>query len=350
MNIIITLLASVLVSVWIYLLFQANDDDWMLAAYGKVMDNRSEITKLREKDYARERLLQQTQGIAQKALKCFYGKGNTKKIEKLEEQNEQIQAGNFKSVSVAVMPGFVLQRKINKITSSDAYKKILETNIEMFGKKHAEKKTKQIIAKILSYTIIGLALVLAVGIILMKLNTTAGVGVMAVGVLLVLVLAYAQYDDVSSKVVIRRESISRQYPNVLSKLALLVTSGMIMDKAWRETAESRDDTLYLEMRRTADELDNLVGIDVAFGNFIDRCNTKETAKLASAIIQNQSKGNAEIGLLLKEMAKEAWIERKNMAKRDSEKANSKLMIPTMMIFISILIIIMVPIFMNFTGI
>jgi pilus assembly protein TadC len=124
---------------------------------------------------------------------------------------------------------------------------------------------------------------------------------------------------------------------------------MIMDRAWRETAQSQTGELYIEMRKTADELDNLVEPSIAYAGFIDRCNTKETTKLASAIIQNQSKGNAEVGQLLKSMAHEAWQERRHTAKRDSEAANSKLMIPTMMLFIAILVMILVPITSSFSA-
>lgn len=87
----------------------------------------------------------------------------------------------------------------------------------------------------------------------------------------------------------------------------------------------------------------------AYTNFINRCSTKETTKLASAIIQNQSKGNAEIGALLRSMSHDAWQERRHHAKRDSEAANSKLMIPTMMLFIAILVMIMVPVALNFSN-
>jgi tight adherence protein C len=121
---------------------------------------------------------------------------------------------------------------------------------------------------------------------------------------------------------------------------------MIMDRAWNETAKSQETELYTEMRRTSRELENLVSPETAFGDFIGRCNTKGTTKLASAIIQNISKGNAEIGILLKEMAKEAWMERRHTAKRDSEKANSKLLIPMMLLFLSILVMIMVPVAVN----
>ena len=147
----------------------------------------------------------------------------------------------------------------------------------------------------------------------------------------------------------RRKAIARQFPNVVSKLALLVTSGMIMDRAWRETAQSQQGELYHEMQVTADELANLVEPGAAYTGFINRCCTKETTKLASAIIQNQSKGNAEIGVLLRGMAHDAWQERRHSAKRDSEAANAKLMIPTMLLFIAILVMIMVPVALNFSN-
>ena len=124
---------------------------------------------------------------------------------------------------------------------------------------------------------------------------------------------------------------------------------MIMDRAWRETAESQNGELYQEMRLTASELANLVEPTAAYTSFINRCATKETTKLASAIIQNQSKGNAEIGVLLRNMSHEAWQERRHTAKRDSEAANSKLMIPTMLLFVAILVMIMVPVAMSFSN-
>lgn len=202
----------------------------------------------------------------------------------------------------------------------------------------------------LSYPIIGVAVALMLGALLISCgNRPGGLAVMLVGALLIVVLTYALYDEVNDKLKKRRAAISRQFPNVVSKLALLVTSGMILDKAWKQTAESQDLVLYREMRKTVNELDNLVEPTAAYTNFLGRCNTKETTKLASALIQSQSKGNAEIGALLKGMAHDAWQERRHTAKRASEAANSKLMIPTIMLFIAILIMIMVPVAMNFTS-
>lgn len=249
------------------------------------------------------------------------------------------------------MPGYVLIQRINAIGHGSIHKTIYIKCTELYGRKYAEKKARQLLAKLLSYALIGVAFALTAGSVVGVFSGgLTGILVTLIGVVLVVVLVYAMYDEVSDRVNKRRAAITRQFPNVVSKLALLVTSGMIMDRAWRETAESQSGELYHEMRLTADELNNLVEPSAAYTNFLNRCNTKETTKLASAIIQNQTKGNAEVGVLLRQMSHEAWQERRHTAKRDSETANSKLMIPTMLLFVAILVMIMVPVALSFSGI
>ncbi|MBS5659436.1 MAG: type II secretion system F family protein [Oscillibacter sp.] len=344
-------LSTALVVIWFLLLGQVSQDDWIVAAYNKVLNSRNEAERLRRKDADHARKLAQYHGVSAKVMKLFLGGNSKKEIQKLHRQEQALQQGDLRSVSLFEMPGYVIQRKFESIGRGSIHKAVLEKYSELYGKKYAVNQTKQLLARMLSYPLLALPVVWALGSLLLASgNRTGGLAVLGVGSLLVLGLVYAMYDEVSDRLNKRRAAISRQFPNVVSKLALLVTSGMIMDRAWRETAESQDMVLYQEMRKTADELSNLVDPATAYTNFINRCNTKETTKLASAIIQNLSKGNAEIGVLLKSMAHEAWQERRHTAKRDSEKANSKLMIPTMMLFIAILVMIMVPVAMNFSAI
>lgn len=347
---IVLALATVLTVLWFVLQFMVTDEDWIAAAYNKVLDNRVKIEELQRKDALNRKRLENYEGIAAKIMNLLIGSDSSKEIAKLERSSAQLQQGNLKSVGILDMPGYALQRKFKSINRGSLHKNILIKCTELYGKKYAVNKTKQLLARLLSYPIIGLGLTLAFGGLLYGSgNQTGGLAVMGVGSLLIIVLVYALYDEVGDRLNKRRAAISRQFPNVVSKLALLVTSGMIMDRAWRETAESQELELYMEMRKTADELDNLMKPTAAYTNFINRCNTKETTKLASALIQNQSKGNAEIGLLLKNMAHEAWQERRHTAKRDSENANAKLMIPTMLLFIAILVMLMVPVVLNFSA-
>lgn len=347
--IIALVISTALTVFWFWMMKGVTREDWSIAAYTKVLDDRMEIRRLQQKDAVRARKLEQYHGIANQVMKLFLGGTAHKKIQKLLQETQDLQQGDLRSVGVLEMPGYALQRKFESIGQGTVHKVLLGKCTELYGKKYAAKKTTQLLAKILSYPILGVAAALALGVLTCGMgNRTGGFVVMLVGSLLVLGLVYALYDEVSDQLNKRRAAISRQFPNVVSKLALLVTSGMIVDRAWRETAESQDLELYQEMRKTADELSNLMDPAQAYGNFINRCNTKETTKLASAIIQSHSKGNAEIGVLLKGMAHDAWQERRHTAKRDSEKANAKLMIPTMLLFVAILVMIMVPVVLNFS--
>ena len=348
--IIIMVFATALIAAWLILMGRVTREDWIAAAYCKVIDYNAAINKLRKKGKARDEKLVRFDGAAAAIMRLFYG-NSKKKTEKLELAALNLQCGNLKSLNILSMPGYVLQREFRSIGRGAVHKTIMTKSYELYGKKHAVNKTKQLLAKLLSYPIIGVALTLVLGVLLIGIgSTTAGTAILGIGTILTLVLVYALYDELRDQVKKRRSEIGRQFPGVVSKLALLVTSGMIMDRAWKETAYSKDSELYLEMRKTSDELDNLVGPEAAYSNFISRCNTKETAKLASAIMQNTSKGNAEIGRLLKNMAREAWQDRRRTAKRDAEKANSKLMIPTMLLLIAILVMLMVPVAMNFSWI
>ena len=342
--------ASFLLFVWLVLLCMPTNEDWLIAAYNKVHDNITAIDKLRQKDANNKKKMAEYRGVTAVVMGMFLGGNSKKEINKRLKQNEQLKNGEFRHVGVIDMPGYVLLRKFDSIGKGGLHKAILIKTLELYGRKHGENKAKQLLARLLSYPFVGVALSLLIGSAVMVFDAMIGLTILGIGTALVLVLVYAMYDEVHDQANKRRDAIARQFPNVVSKLALLVTSGMIMDRAWKETAYSQEHDIYREMQKTSEELENLVSPEAAYGAFITRCNTKETAKLASAIMQNLSKGNAEIGILLKFMAKEAWNERRHMAKRDSENAKGKLMIPSMLLLFTILIMIMVPIAMNFQGI
>ena len=343
---VIATLASVLVAVWIVFLMLVNKEDWRIAAYNKVLQNLDQIDHFELKEAKNKEKLSAYSGVTLWILKQFYDTDFSKKITKLNKENEKLQKGKLSGINILIMPGYAIQR-VFQFGQNSSFLKMVQNFSEFNGKKYAIYRAKALFAGIFSYLIIGSAVSLIFAVLFIPLMGMQKGAMFSGGIFfLVIVLVYAQYDDIKDKLNKRRRAISRQFPNVVSKLALLVTSGMIMSKAWEETANSQNSELYLEMRKTAKELNNLVAPEVAYTNFIDRCNTKETAKLASAIIQNLSKGNAEIGRLLKSMASEAWEERQQTAKKDGEKANSLLMIPTMLLFISILIMIIMPAMTN----
>ena len=348
--IIIMIFATVFTFFWLILLNTASREEWISAAYNKTLENLDSISKLRQKSESNKKKLEMYRGFALSVMKIFIRVDHKKEIAGLERQNERLKKGSMKYIGIFIIPGYTLQKKINDLNKSGIHKKIFNLYSEIYGRKYAEARTKGLFAKIFSYSIIGVPISLTLGAwVIILIDFINGIAISGIGTAIIFALIYSMYDSLRVQAKKRRENISKQFPNVVSKLALLVTSGMIMDKAWKETAYSQELELYKEMQKTSEELDNLVSPEVAYGGFIKRCGTKETAKLASAVIQNLSKNNSEIGFLLKTMAKEAWSERRHTAKRDAEKANSKLLIPTMLLFLAILIMIMVPVAMNFSG-
>lgn len=166
------------------------------------------------------------------------------------------------------------------------------------------------------------------------------------GVVMAFLVMWYIEELLNDKLEARRDELLADLPQVLSKLTLLVNSGMTLREAWKKVADGGGRVLYLEMQATVNEMQNGVSELVAYRNFADRCSIKQIRRFTSTVIQNMQKGNAEVSYFLKEMADEMWEEKKHLVKRKGEAANSKLMIPTAMIFIGILGMIMIPVFLT----
>ena len=163
------------------------------------------------------------------------------------------------------------------------------------------------------------------------------------GVLTFLLLWYLD-EKVNDKLMERHDDLLKAYPQMLSKLTLLVNSGMPMRDAWNKVADSNEGVLYQEMKITEEELRNGVSEATAYRDFGERCSVKPLKKFASMMIQNLQKGSAEVVAFLKDMSNEAWEEKKHLIKRKGEVASSKLLLPIGMIFGGILMLVMVPMF------
>lgn len=166
------------------------------------------------------------------------------------------------------------------------------------------------------------------------------------GIVIAVLLVCHVDGKINDQLKARKEELIAELPQMLSKLALLVNSGMVMRDAWKRVADNGEGILYQEMRVTVKELQNGVSEFTAYRDFGERCAIKEVKRFSSTMLQNLTKANEEVAYLLREMSDEMWEEKRHLAKQKGEKANSKLMIPTAIIFAGIMILVMVPAFMN----
>ena len=208
---------------------------------------------------------------------------------------------------------------------------------EIKGKKYAEYYYYIIKGATFTYILTFFPLALVLG------SVTGKIEMVALGACLVVLLVRYLEKDVNDNLERRREEMMLDLPQVLSKMSLLINSGMVMREAWAKVSENGDRALYQEMRTARIEMENGASDMEAFRNFADRCSMKQIRKMVSTLVQNMEKGNKELAYFLDDMSREMWEEKKNLVRQKGETAGTKLMIPMMMTFIGILILIIVPV-------
>lgn len=256
--------------------------------------------------------------------------------EKFEEITSSIHSDEY-YLSELFFIGFQIMEIIHFNIKSDASRKKIKLMSEVYGKKYAEYYYYVSVGGKITYVVTVLPVIFLLA--LLANNPVA----LLFGVVLAVIFVWYMNESFKDKLTARREEILAQFPQVLSKMTLLVNSGMLLRDAWNLIANQSDTVLFQEMQLTATQLDNGVSEVAAYREFAERCGIKEVRKFASMIIQGLEKGAAELTMFLKDMADELWMEKRNMVKQKGEKANSKLLVPTVIIFIGILFMIMAPI-------
>lgn len=144
----------------------------------------------------------------------------------------------------------------------------------------------------------------------------------------------------------RSNNMLKDFAEIVSKLALLTNAGLILKEAWEIVAYNGESEIYKEMQLSVDEMNNGVSEVDALSNFASRSMLPEIRKFSSTMIQGLIKGNSELTFMLQEQSSAVWELKQQLAKREGEKAASKLLIPMLIMFIGILLMIIVPIFAN----
>lgn len=236
--------------------------------------------------------------------------------------------------------GFALMSVLGIDSKSKSGRKRVKEISEVQGKRYAEYYFYVINAEKWTYGFTVLVLFCILGAL-----GNEPAAVLLGGVMAFLVMWYIE-ELLNDKLEERRDELLADLPQVLSKLTLLVNSGMTLREAWKKVAFGGERVLYREMQAAVQDMQNGLSELEAYRGFADRCSIKQIRRFTSTVIQNMQKGTAEISYFLKEMSDEMWEEKKHLVKRKAEAANSKLLIPITMIFIGILGMIMVPAFLS----
>lgn len=291
---------------------------------------------------------------AQKAAKKI--KEWDKQIAGYRKTEEAYLSGkNFSVIDGITLFGYQLLVDLKMNAETDMFRKMadscehsgyleLERGQETSGRKNSYIYAYYIIASLLSYAFLGLflAIFLLLFMTAMGRELKSGLIIALAAFVGMLIVGYLPYDGLNAKAQKRQEAIDRDFPNAISKIALLVTAGMNVTKAIEETANSNDTTMYLELQKTVKEMNQAVSVEAALVHMQCRCNNKYLDKMVSVISKSYVAGNANLADNLREINAECWLDKKHNSRRMSEAVQNKLFIPTMLMFIGILVVIMIP--------
>ena len=160
-----------------------------------------------------------------------------------------------------------------------------------------------------------------------------------------LVAVYAVYDAganaMGNELKKRSEACLMEFSNVVSKLALLMNSGMILRDAWFVVADSKLGPIYDLMKNACHAMNNGKSDIDAVYDFGIQSNAPEIRKFAGILIQNMSKGGSDMTIFLTQQSTELWSHKRQMMLQKGDEAAAKLLMPTMLMLLGILLIIIV---------
>ena len=152
----------------------------------------------------------------------------------------------------------------------------------------------------------------------------------------------------------RREQMITDYPEIINKFTLLLSTGMTVKGVWerivqnyeKQKNEAGDRAAYEEMRSTYYEMKGGISEAEAYERFGKRCGVSLYMKFGALLSQNLRKGAKGMTDLLRMESIQAFENRKSRARRMGEEASTKLLVPMFGMLAVVLVIVVVPAFLS----
>lgn len=158
-----------------------------------------------------------------------------------------------------------------------------------------------------------------------------------VGLVMAVVFGFYFINRMNDLLTTREKECVAELPEIVSTMALLINAGMMMRNAWEQIATSKEGTAYDLMRQACSDMENGMTEVDAIHKFGRMSNSAEIRKFTSALAQSIERGGAELNDFLSRQSVEIWTLKKQTMLQKGEAAASKLLAPTAMLFVAIII-------------
>ncbi len=359
--VILMVLATVLAVFFLMAIGRTNKAAAVEVVISKAWSNRFAKQNLEEKKesylWKYERYHEMSEKQVKKKVKEW-----DKQIEAYRKADESYMTGkNFSFLDVISLFGYQLLVDMKIDSENDMFRKLvsscersgyieLERNQETSGKKNSAIYAYFLMSSVFAYAYVGIFFAFFLMALMLSMGKEVSNALIfaVVGFALPMIIGYLPFDELKAKANRRQEGIDKDFPNVISKIALLVTAGMNITKAIEEAANSGDGVLYTDLRRTMKELNQASTVEEAFTRLQCRCSNKYLDKMVTIVTKSYVAGNVNLADNLKAINDECWLDKRHNSRRMGEAVQNKLFIPTMLMFVGILVVIIVPAMSGFS--
>ena len=168
---------------------------------------------------------------------------------------------------------------------------------------------------------------------------------------------FAKEKELKQEIEKREKQMICDYPEIVSKLTLLLSAGMTLRGAFEKISSEYEYALeqgrtasryaYDEMMITVRQMRSGKSEAAAYQEFGTRSGVARYNKLGSLLSQNLKKGSSALLSIMEYEARDAFEDRKAEARKRGEEAGTKLLLPMGMMLMVVMIIVIVPSVLSF---
>lgn len=145
----------------------------------------------------------------------------------------------------------------------------------------------------------------------------------------------------------RIERIRADLPDMINRMVILLHGGLNMSKVFYSIGDMNDDSpLGSEIKKVIADIKNTSDVSYAMSRMQRRCPCYEVSRLSSIIGVAVEKGGGGVTDRLTELSLELWESKRNNVKKKSATLSQKLLLPTMLLFITVMALAAVPAFIS----
>ncbi len=188
-----------------------------------------------------------------------------------------------------------------------------------------------------------------------EIHTNTALTLLMMSLLAAFLIYFGRDRELSKQVAAREREMLLCYPEIVSKMTLLIGAGMTIRSAFEKVASDYqarrgNERLYAyeEMCIAVHKMKSGLSEIQAYQDFGARCEISRYNKLGSLLSQNLRKGSSDLIRLLEEEVRDAFEERKSLARRLGEEAGTKLLLPMGLMLLIVMVIVIVPAFLSFS--